>query len=85
MFPTTEHDASSIRTATESEGVAGFFAAAEFGPLGGRTYVHSLSASMLAFYPSDGPRRDEVARREPRGNSSSPPFEAPDDISELLE
>jgi small ligand-binding sensory domain FIST len=31
------------------DGVAGFFAAGELGPVAGRNYLHGFTASVLAF------------------------------------
>jgi small ligand-binding sensory domain FIST len=45
--------------------VAGFFAAGEIGPVAGRSHLHSMTASLLAF--------DQVAFDRLRGASSDLP------------
>lgn len=49
MFDRPEHDASVLTEELAVDGVAGFFAAGEIGPVGGRNHLHGLSASVLAF------------------------------------
>jgi small ligand-binding sensory domain FIST len=47
MFGESEHDLRAVNAGLGARGVAGFMAAGEIGPVGGRNHVHSLSASML--------------------------------------
>ena len=49
LFPSADHDVLAMRQGLSSSGVAGFFAAGEIGPVGGRNYVHGFSASVLVF------------------------------------
>lgn len=50
MFPEPNHDISCVRSSLESEvPVAGFFAAGEIGPVGGRNFLHGLTASVAVF------------------------------------
>lgn len=49
MFPDADHDVRTVRDALGAEGVAGFFAAGEIGPVGGRNHLHGFTASVLAF------------------------------------
>lgn len=49
MFPSADHDVAAVRGALGIDGVAGFFAAGEFGPVGGRNHVHGFTATVLAF------------------------------------
>lgn len=49
MFPSADHDVAVVRSALDTEGVAGFFAAGEIGPVGGRNHLHGFTASILAF------------------------------------
>jgi small ligand-binding sensory domain FIST len=49
LFPSADHDIAAVRAGLAVEGVAGFFAAGEIGPVGGRNHVHGLTASVLAF------------------------------------
>lgn len=51
MFPSADHDVTVIRDALAADGIAGFFAAGEIGPVGGRNHVHGFTASVLAFGP----------------------------------
>jgi small ligand-binding sensory domain FIST len=48
-FPSADHDVLAVRTALGTRGVAGFFAAGEIGPVGGRNHLHGFTASILAF------------------------------------
>jgi small ligand-binding sensory domain FIST len=49
LFGSADHDPSVVREDLVGSGVAGFFAAGEIGPVGGRNFVHGFTASMLAF------------------------------------
>ncbi len=49
MFPSADHDVLAVRGGLGVEGVAGFFAAGEIGPVGGRNQVHGFTATVLAF------------------------------------
>lgn len=49
MFSSADHDVLAVRDALGAEGVAGFFAAGEIGPVGGRNHLHGFTASVLAF------------------------------------
>lgn len=49
MFDTADHDVRAVRRALGAEGVGGFFAAGEIGPVGGRNHLHGFTASLLAF------------------------------------
>lgn len=49
LFPSADHDIAAVRSGLSVDGVAGFFAAGEIGPVGGRNHVHGLTASVLAF------------------------------------
>ncbi len=49
MFPSADHDVLAVRGALGAQGVAGFFAAGEIGPVGGRNHLHGFTASVLAF------------------------------------
>ena len=48
-----------------SAGVAGFFAAGEIGPVGGRNHVHGLTAAIVAFGSG------AAADRGTRGNAAN--------------
>lgn len=49
LFPTADHDVLAVRDGLRTRGVAGFFAAGEIGPVGGRNHLHGFTASVLAF------------------------------------
>jgi small ligand-binding sensory domain FIST len=49
LFGTADHDPAVVRSQLVSTGVAGFFAAGEIGPVGGRNFMHAFTASMLIF------------------------------------
>jgi small ligand-binding sensory domain FIST len=48
-FPGADHDVQVVTEALGAEGVAGFFAAGEIGPVGGRNHLHGFTASLLIF------------------------------------
>jgi small ligand-binding sensory domain FIST len=52
-FASADHDVLAVRTALSTKRVAGFFAAGEIGPVGGRNHVHGFTASVLAFGQPD--------------------------------
>jgi small ligand-binding sensory domain FIST len=49
LFPSADHDVRAVETGLATQGVAGFFAAGEIGPVGGRNHLHGFTASVLAF------------------------------------
>jgi len=49
MFTTADHDVTVVRDELAVDAVAGFFAAGEIGPVGGRNHMHGFTASLLAF------------------------------------
>jgi small ligand-binding sensory domain FIST len=51
LFPTQHHDASAISSRLGSPPIAGFFAAGEIGPIGGRTFLHGHTACAALFRP----------------------------------
>jgi small ligand-binding sensory domain FIST len=44
-----DHDVTVVRRELHTEGVAGFFAGGELGPVAGRNHLHGFTASVLAF------------------------------------
>ncbi|RAY14354.1 histidine kinase [Actinomadura craniellae] len=54
MFGGSDHDVRMLRDGLGVEGVGGFFASGEIGPVGGRNHVHGFTAAILAFGPADG-------------------------------
>ncbi len=49
VFGSADHDVRAVQTGLGVSGVAGFFAAGEIGPVGGRNYLHGFTATILAF------------------------------------
>ena len=52
MFDTPCHDVAAARTAMPQTPVAGFFAAGELGPVGGKNFIHGHTASIALIRPS---------------------------------
>jgi small ligand-binding sensory domain FIST len=44
-----DHDPALVRSELAAQGVAGFFAGGELGPVAGRNHLHGFTASVLAF------------------------------------
>lgn len=49
MFPEPHHDAAAIGNAWGEIPLAGFFAAGELGPVGGKNFMHGFTASIALF------------------------------------
>ncbi len=49
LFPSADHDAVVVAEHFAHAPVAGFFAAGEIGPVGGRNCLHGFTASIVAF------------------------------------
>ena len=49
LFDTTCHDIAAARSAMPQTPVAGFFAAGELGPVGGKNFLHGHTASFALF------------------------------------
>lgn len=54
LFDEPNHDISVARRQMPATPVAGFFAAGEIGPVGGRNFIHGHTASFAMFRPSHG-------------------------------
>jgi small ligand-binding sensory domain FIST len=52
LFPVENHDATVIADLLDHVPMAGFFAAGELGPVGGRNFLHGFTASMALFEDS---------------------------------
>lgn len=52
FFATPHHDISAIQARLGPIPIAGFFAGGEFGPVGGKNFLHGYTASMALFYES---------------------------------
>jgi small ligand-binding sensory domain FIST len=66
LFGDGDHDARAVEAAVRSDAVAGMFCAGEIGPVGGRSFVHGFTASVVMFHDRDMPL---VHDREQQGNS----------------
>jgi small ligand-binding sensory domain FIST len=53
LFGQPDHDAALVHEALNGAPLAGFFAAGEFGPVGGRSHLHGFTASLLAISTTD--------------------------------
>ncbi|HEX4010203.1 MAG TPA: FIST N-terminal domain-containing protein [Solirubrobacteraceae bacterium] len=49
MFGATDHDATAIESELGAAPAAGFFAAGEIGPVGGRSFLHGFTATVAVF------------------------------------
>jgi small ligand-binding sensory domain FIST len=49
LFGEPDHDARVVHDTLGSPALAGMFCAGEFGPIGGRSFVHGFTASILVF------------------------------------
>jgi small ligand-binding sensory domain FIST len=54
LFGRPHHDAAVIAETLDDPATAGFFAAGEFGPVGGRNFVHGFTASVALFRSPTG-------------------------------
>ncbi len=60
MWPQPGHDIGVLRECLGDVPVAGFFCGGEFGPIGGRSFVHGFTASIVLFQPRESdPAVDE--------------------------
>jgi small ligand-binding sensory domain FIST len=50
LFSVSDHDAALVSKELGGSPLAGFFAAGELGPVGGRNFLHGFTASMALFY-----------------------------------
>jgi len=49
LFGVEDHDATVVAEALDTSAVAGMFCAGELGPVGGRSFLHGFTASVLVF------------------------------------
>lgn len=66
MFTTSDHDAAIVRDGLGNAAVAGFFAAGEIGPVGGRNHLHGFTAVVLVVDESRVVATGEAAVEIPR-------------------
>jgi len=52
MFQTPDHDSRAVASMLGSSAVSGFFCGGEIGPVGGRSFLHGFTATMVIF-PAD--------------------------------
>jgi small ligand-binding sensory domain FIST len=57
LFPAPHHDAGVIRHVLGDIPLAGFFAAGELGPVGGKNFMHGFTASIALFDTAEGAER----------------------------
>ncbi len=53
MFGEADHDARAVAAALGAPALAGFFCGGEIGPVGGRAFLHGLTATMAVFFHDD--------------------------------
>jgi small ligand-binding sensory domain FIST len=49
MFGVPDHDAAAVQHELRGAPAAGFFAAGEIGPVGGRSFLHGFTATVAVF------------------------------------
>ncbi len=54
LFDNRHHDITAARAAMPKTPVAGFFAAGELGPVGGKNFIHGHTASFALLRPAEG-------------------------------
>ncbi len=64
MFPDPHHDVRMLHADLGVRAVAGFFAAGEIGPVGGRNHLHGFTASCSSSCSGAGRRRRPVRRAD---------------------
>jgi small ligand-binding sensory domain FIST len=75
FFGEPDHDAARVAAATAEAPMAGFFAQGELGPIGGRNFLHTFTASMAVFCePRDPvPALDRAAEEAPEDEPADEP------------
>jgi small ligand-binding sensory domain FIST len=63
MFDEPHHDARTARAALPGLPLAGFFAMGELGPVGGKSFIHGHTASLVLFRPGELPPVGSLAAR----------------------
>jgi small ligand-binding sensory domain FIST len=53
LFGTPDHDAGIVSETLDGAPVAGMFCAGEFGPIGGRNFLHGFTAAVVLLSASD--------------------------------
>ena len=52
LFQQPNHDVGLIEQSLPNTPIAGFFAAGEIGPVGGKTFIHGLTSSLILLHPA---------------------------------
>ena len=75
FFGEPDHDAARVTAATDAAPMAGFFAQGELGPIGGRNFLHTFTASMAVFCEprEPAPALDRAAAETAAGPPPVPP------------
>ena len=69
MWSTPGHDVNTVHDVLGDVPVAGFFCGGEFGPIGGRNFIHAFTASIALFRQ---PQNSEAQRPEGTPGDSGP-------------
>ncbi|MBI3971471.1 MAG: FIST C-terminal domain-containing protein [Chloroflexi bacterium] len=64
LFGAPDHDARLVNDRLGPLPLAGFFCNGEFGPVGGRNYVHGYTASLALFVPKQGENGERRMKNE---------------------
>src|SRR5215203_2358754 len=75
FFGEPDHDAARVAAATAEAPMAGFFAQGELGPIGGRNFLHTFTASMAVFCEPRDPvlALDRAATEQPQAPETPEP------------
>src|SRR5215208_5908690 len=75
FFGEPDHDAARVAAATDAAPMAGFFAQGELGPIGGRNFLHTFTASMAVFCEPRDPvlALDRAATEQPQAPETPEP------------
>ncbi len=76
FFGEPDHDAARVAAATDAAPMAGFFAQGELGPIGGRNFLHTFTASMAVFCEP----RDPVLALDRAATERPPAPETPEPV-----
>lgn len=83
MFTTADHDAAIVREGLGCTPVAGFFAAGEIGPVGGRNHLHGFTAVVLVVDGTDASTATSDAVEIARSSDIDEPLTSVDLDDEL--
>jgi small ligand-binding sensory domain FIST len=72
LFPQPHHDAQLIQRYLGEIPLAGFFAAGELGPIGGKNFMHGFTASMVFFEPGGEPSTTARGTLDPAAAPGDP-------------